>query len=297
MNLGEGFVPGTPDEGKLEIFDKWILHRLSAAVRDVNTALEEYRFNEAAHAVYDFWWHDFCDWYLELTKPRIYSKDPTQADSSETAKQVLFHILKSTMLLLHPFMPFITEEIWDRISAGDGRTHHGIAMAGAESPPIDYRAEAEEVEVFKEIVYRIRNIRGEMNIPPDTKVSVIIRSTDKNLIRAVERESVHIKILAKCQDVSVQPGYTPGNTDASAVMTGADIFIPLEGIIDFGRERARLEKEIARIRQELGRVQGKLTNESFIQKAPADIIEKEKGKLDELNAVLSKLTASLEKLG
>ena len=215
-------------------------------------------------------------------------------DSSATAKQVLFHVLKTCIKLLHPFMPFITEEIWEKITTGEGM------IINAPWPEVDenfmFEKEAKDAEIFKEIVYRIRNIRGEMNIPPDKKASVVFKTTKADIESIITREDVNIKALARVEDITISADYKAANTDASAVMTDLEIFMPLADLIDIDKEKARLEKEIGRIEGELARVEGKLSNEKFIGKAPQEIIDKEKGKKDEYMEMLGKLRQSLDKL-
>ncbi len=296
MNLGEGFTPAELTADDLEHFDRWILHRLNDTTAAVTKGLEEYKFNEAAHAVYDFWWHDFCDWYLELTKQRVYSKEPDLKKSGETAKQVLFHVLKQSLLLLHPFMPFITEEIWDKIKSDTDRRIIVSEWPSA-NPAWSYQEDSDEAARFKEIVYKIRNIRGEMNIPPDKRAEVIFKTGNSFLQNIIERESVDIQALAKVNDITVDATYEPDSTDASAVLPDMEIYIPLKGLIDFEKEKARLEKEISRIEKELQKVEGKLSNKKFLGKAPEDIINKEKKKREEFTEVLEKLRESHSKIG
>ncbi|MBN2160914.1 MAG: valine--tRNA ligase [Spirochaetes bacterium] len=295
MNLGDSFKERPLAVPELEVFDRWILCRFNETIRATRTGFEEYKFNDAAHAIYTFWWHEFCDWYIELTKQRLYAKEGDQAQSSDTARQVLFYVLRHAIRLLHPFMPFITEEIWDRIKApGDSM----ILVSEWPEPreEFDFVAESGETAIFQEIVYRVRNIRGEMNVPPDKKAAVIIKTGSEKIKSIVRREEMHIKALAKIENISIDEGYLPANTDASAVMTDLEIFIPLKNIIDFDRERARLDKEIEKMRIELERVDKKLGNESFTGKAPAEVIERERAKRDEYAVILQKLTASRSKL-
>jgi valyl-tRNA synthetase len=295
MNLGDDFKPAMPDTSKLEVFDRWMLHTANMAVKNVNAALEEYRFNEAANLMYEFWWNEFCDWYLELVKQRIYSKDPASGDSSDAAKQVLYHVLKTGLKLLHPFMPFITEEIWSIIKT-DVETDIMVSQWPEYSSSMVFADESLYAETFKEIIYKIRNIRGEMNIPPDKKAAVVFKTVNPLMIKIINTESVHIQALAKVESVAIDADYTPEKTDASAVMTDLEIFLPLKGLIDTDKEKARLEKEIGKIIQELQRVEGKLNNESFTGKAPADVIEKERAKQKEYRDMLEKLQESLSKL-
>ncbi len=293
MNLGDDFKPREISAGELEHFDRWMLHRLNTAISEVSTALTEYRFNEAAHAIYDFWWHEFCDWYLELTKTRIYAKDAPA--SSASAKQVLYHVLVTGLKLLHPFMPFITEEIWDRIKQpGEGH------LINAAWPQVEagftFKEEADDAALFQDIVYRIRNVRGEMNLPPDKKANVVFKTSNGRVKAIIERESAHIRALAKVESITVDPAYAPDKTDASAILPDLEIYLPLKGLIDVEKERARLQKEIDRVKGELERVDAKLGSASFVEKAPAQVVEKEKKKREELADVLAKLSESLSNL-
>ncbi|MFH0976877.1 MAG: valine--tRNA ligase [Spirochaetota bacterium] len=296
MNLGEDFAARDIKPDELNNFDKWILHRLNKATAGITKALEEYKFNEAAHQIYEFWWHEFCDWYLELTKPRIYTKDAEtkDKDSAETARQVLYHVLKTGLQLLHPFMPFITEEIWSRINPSGGRII--IARWPAVNNDFNFPDESEDADIFKEIVYRIRNIRAEMNIPPSKNANVIFKTADKKIISLIDRELINIKSLAKLDSVKIDGNYKPENTDASAILKDAEIYMPLKGLIDVEKERLRIQKEIDKANLDIDRVDRKLTNENFLKKAPEDIIVKEKSKRDEAKELLKKLEESLLKL-
>ena len=295
INLGDGFIPADIAIDELEPFDRWILHRLNNTIRDVTTALQEYRFNEAAQSIYDFWWHEFCDWYLELTKQRIYSTDKSMEKSSDTAKNVLHYVLENALKLLHPFMPFITEEIW-HIITGSSDEKIIVSTWPAVNERFHFVDDSIETELFKELVYKIRNIRGEMNIPPDKKTDVICKTSDQQIIALIKREQESIRALAKVDKITVNPDYKPDRTDASAVMRKVTLYVPLKEIIDIDKERTRLEKEIIKITSDLDRVEKKLSNANFIKKAPPHITEKEKKKRDELKALLRKLDEALSKL-
>jgi valyl-tRNA synthetase len=295
MNLGEDFKERELAADELETFDRWILHRLNETIRGVRKGFEEYKFNDSAHAIYTFWWHEFCDWYIELTKQRLYAKEGASAESSAMSKQVLFYVLRKSTQLLHPFMPFITEEIWDKIRGrGDGLIL--VSAWPAVREEFDFVKESAETALFQEIVYRIRNIRGEMNVPPDKKASVVLKTANKDVAAIIKREDVHIRALAKVDIVTIDPDYIPAGTDASAVMNEAEIFVPLKGLIDFDKERARIDKEIGRTRAELATASQKLSNKSFTSKAPAEVIEREKIKRDDFAELLSKLEQSRAKL-
>ncbi|MFO7736457.1 MAG: valine--tRNA ligase, partial [bacterium] len=295
MNLGEDFQPRKPQPEVLEVFDRWILFRLNRAVENVDRAFSEYKFNEAAHEIYEFWWHEFCDWYLELTKQRLYSKDSAMDKSSDSARQVLFYVLKQVLALVHPVMPFISEEIWEKLPGTDG-----LLVTGewpSPEPAFNFEKEAGRSELFKEIVYKIRNIRGEMNIPPDKKADVVFKTSGSDLRQLIESEESHIKALAKVENITIDSDYKASSTDAFAVMHELEIYLPLEGLIDLDKERARLDKEIQKVEADLAKVTGKLDNPGFTGKAPEAVIEKEKVKRDELTGVLAGLKESRAKLG
>ncbi|MBN2079110.1 MAG: valine--tRNA ligase [Spirochaetes bacterium] len=295
MNAGEGSGDRELAVEELETFDRWILHRLNEAIRAVNKGFEEYRFNDAAHAIYDFWWHEFCDWYIELTKQRLYAEGGGGA-SSDTARRVLFHVLRQSTLLIHPFMPFITEELWDRIKS-PGEDLAIVSRWPVPRDDFDFTAESGEARLFQEIVYRIRNIRGEMNVSPDKKAPVVFRTESDRVASIIRREEAQIMALAKVDEVRIDAGYMPAESDASAVISDLEIFVPLKGLIDFDRERARMDKEIEKARGDLARVEAKLANESFTGKAPAEIIERERARRGEIAEILSKLEATRAKLG
>ena len=295
MNLGDDFKPRKINVTELEAFDRWILSRFNAAVRTIDKSLEEYKFNDTAQEIYDFWWHEFCDWYIELTKQRVYAKEAGGEASSDAAKQVLFYILKNTLKLMHPVIPFITEEIWDKIKEKDEAPIIVSEWPKADSA-FDFENELRDTELFKETVYKIRNVRGEINIAPDIKANVVFKTKRNDFISMIKRESTHLKALARIENITIDPEYVPANTDASAVMYDIEIYLPLKGLIDFGKERARLEKELAQTEAELARVLSKLENDKFMGKAPQDVVDKEKAKRDEFSQAIDKLRESLAKL-
>ena len=295
MNLGEEFIPREIEIEDLENFDKWILYRMNVTIEEVSSALQEYKFNEAASSIYEFWWHEFCDWYLEITKPRIYARQANQIKSHDSAIQVLYHVLEIGLQLLHPIMPFITEEIWSRMLDKSGKRII-VSKWPEKNEKYDFAEECVEAEIFKEIIYKIRNIRGEMNVPPDRKANVIFKTENKKIISIIARESVNIRSLAKVENIKVESGYQPMNSDATAVLKDVEIFIPLKGLIDIEKEKKRLNKEIIRISMELDRVEKKLANKNFLQKAPEDIIINARKKKEQSWQFLVKLNDSLSKL-
>ncbi len=286
MNAGSEFSPRELKIDELEQFDRWILHRLNAAITSVNESLEEYRFNDAAQKIYEFWWHEFCDWYLEMVKNRLYGE--SSSASAEIARQILYYILKNAVKLLHPFMPFISEEIWDKVKmSGEKR------LISESWPEPDgrfaFEKEARATDIFKEIVYKIRNIRGELNIPPAKKANVIFCPKTDYMIDVLKKTDRYIKAMAKVENVIISNDYHPAKTDASAVLSDCEIYVPLEGLIDVDKEKERLEKEIEKAKADLARISAKLANKNFVDKAPAEVIEKEKTRHGELAAILGTL--------
>jgi len=292
MNLDESFTPKKPQAAALTRFDKWILHQLNATIREVDHALTEYRFNDAASSLYTFFWNDYCDWYLELTKPRLFNKE--DAASADAARQVLFHVLKTSLKLMHPFMPYITEEIHSR-TGGEGDMLIVAAWPETEAA-YDFAQAANETVLFQEIIYKIRNIRGEMNVTPDKKANLVVKTGDASIRTLVTEEAAQIRSLAKVEEITVNADYTPDKTDCAAAIAGAEIFVPLKGLIDIAKETERLTKELGKIEADIARAGGKLSNEKFMASAPADIVAKEKEKLAEAEELKAKLTAALENL-
>jgi valyl-tRNA synthetase len=197
--------------------------------------------------------------------------------------------------MLHPVMPFITEEIWEKIKV-QGEPDIIVSEWPQINDAYNFVSESDYAELFKELIYRIRNIRGEMNVAPDKKADVVFKTSSDVIREIAEKEAVHIKALARVEGISVDADYTPEKTDASAVLHDVEIFMPLKGLIDVDKEKSRLEKEIVKVTSELKRVESKLSNESFVSKAPEEVIQKEMGKLEEYTDILSKLQESLSKL-
>lgn len=276
MNL-EDFDPDSRP-GPLNLADRWIISRYQAAVKDTTRFLEMYELGEAARVLYEFTWSEFCDWYIELVKPRLYGK--TSPSDRFTAQSVLSSVLKGVLELLHPFMPFITEEIWQHMPA------HGITIMRAPWPEaredlVDLEAE-HEMEILMEVTKAIRHIRGEMNVPPGRKAEVLLTAPD-NSRAVIEKNMDYIEGLANA-GIKANAGLDKAPEQAAhAVTKGVEIFVPLKGLIDVDKEVARQEKELSQVGKDLARVRGKLGNPGFLGKAPADVIEKERAKEEELS--------------
>jgi len=296
MNLGD-FEPGlAPDEFDQEILtlaDRWILSRFSRIAGEVNRNLEAYELGEAARVVYEFIWDEFCDWYIELAKPRLYGRETPESRSA--AQRVLWYVLQHTLELLHPFMPFLTEEIWQHLP------HHGASVMIAPWPERRLELESPDSEaemgVIMDVIRSIRNLRSELNLPPGKAARCVVITGDAATRLLLKRYTPYITQLAAAEPLDLEdPGCPKPKQASSAVVRGAEIYIPLAGLIDLDKEIARLEKDAGAASRELERVRGKLGNESFLAKAPPEVIEKERGKEDELDQKLSTIGRRLATL-
>jgi valyl-tRNA synthetase len=288
-DLPDGAVVRRED---LSIADRWIIARLNKTVAEVIRELDEYRFNDAAAAVYQFVWHEFCDWYLELAKPVLYGKENPTARLA--AQQTLLEVLKRSLLLLHPFMPFLTEEIWQTLIA-DG----GSIMVSAFPAPDEAAADPEaerEMGLVMEVVTRIRNIRGEMNVAPSLKLKATLTVPDAAVEATLEKGRVYITNLANLEVLTITRSQEEPKGSATAVAGPVRIYVFLAGVIDIVGERARLDKEIARLDKDLAVVAKKLGNPAFLEKAAADVVAKEQEKSRAFGEKRTALDAALKRL-
>jgi valyl-tRNA synthetase len=276
---------------RLALADRWILSRFAHAVKDVTRCLKTYRLNEAANALYHFTWNEYCDWYLEMAKPR-WTEDAAPEDR-RAARWVAWKVLDGVLRLLHPFMPFVSEEIWQAIP------HDGDTLALASWPVAKrawFDAEAErQIAFVQELVVAVRNLRAENNLPPGKPVPVVVRGADAQL-ELVERLRGQILPLARIETLSVSRDGSRPAVAASAVVGGAEVFLPLEGLIDLDEERARLTKEAAKLLDDLESVKKKLRNQDFLTKARPEVVEREHKRLATLEETLEKLKRAHESL-
>lgn len=287
MNLKGEVAP--IDEARLDIADQWILGKLNAAIRECTDSMEKYDLGLASQKIYDFAWNEFCDWYIEMAKPRLYGEDE---DVKAATVSVLVYVLKNTLKLLHPFMPFITEEIYTSLPGADETIMLSIW------PVVEYesgKAQAEMMNGVMDMIRSIRNVRAEMNVPPSVRVKLTIVSKHKDAIQACTE---YLKKLAYASDVEVV-GDKAGisQNSVSAVCAVGEAFMPLAELIDVQKEIERLKKEADKNEGEIGRAQGKLANKGFTDKAPAHVVEEERAKLDtylEMRIKLNERLAFLE---
>jgi valyl-tRNA synthetase len=292
MNLGEDAKNELPAINNLEIADKWVLSKLNSLIADVTENMEKYELGVAIQKIYDFIWDTYCDWYIELTKARLYSED---ADRKQTAMQVLVYVLDQVLRLLHPYMPFITEEIWQSLP------HEGPALIIAQWPAysdeLAFKAEEAQMESVMEAIRAIRARRTEMNVPPSKKAALYILSAKKQIFAEGEG---FLQRLAYADEVSMLDA-EPANLDGMVTITTADakLYIPMGQLVDVEKELARIAKELETNRKFLASLEAKLSNENFVSRAPEAVVNAEREKAQktrDLIASLEQSEAAMKKL-
>ncbi len=294
MNL-EGFDPDsvTPETLEFSQGDKWILHRLNETARSVDETLTGYRYNESAMALYQFTWSEFCDWYLELSKQDIYNGSP---ERKLTTQYVLWHTLENLLRLLHPFMPFITEEIWQALP---GSKQTPTIMQAPYPVPCDTRSfpqDAADMERIMAVISGIRNIRGEMEVPPSKQIAVILSCDNEATRQLMKHNESAIISMARISDLAI--GHNIEKPEDASIQVAGDvqIFVPLKGLVDVAAEEERLLKEIGKIDKEIEMFSKKLESPAFVDRAPAEIVAKERQKLTDVTAKRVVLEGSLDKI-
>ncbi len=268
--------------------DKWIESRFNKTIKDFSEALDRFEVNAASKIVYSYVWNDFCDWYIELSKQRMYQGSEEEKSAVLTRAIILF---AEMLKLVHPFMPFISEEIWQLFD--ERKPGESISIARFpefNASQIDEKSE-NEISFVQDVVTAIRNIRGEMNLPPSKTINVFLKSD-----QLTSEQSKYIKSLVKIDELVVDVNMNKPKASASAVVKGCDIFIPLEGLIDLDVERSRIEKEMTRLSASLESVKKKLSNENFVAKAPSDVIERERIKMNDWEKAIEKFKSILADL-
>ena len=294
MNL-EGFTPEAVHlkEEVLSDADLWILTRLQSTIAQTSQALEEYKFNEAASTLYAFAWHNFCDWYIEMAKDILYGDD---ARAKTRVQAVLYTVLEQLLRLLHPFMPFITEEIWQALP-GD-RSVKTIMQAtypdGSDLPTDEDGAS--RMELVMDVIRAIRNVRGEMDVPPGRQVTVLLDCKSQRSMEILEQSRIAIMTLGKVGQLTIGQSLDRPEESATQVAADVDILLPLEGLVDVAEEEKRLKKEIAKVQKDVELFERKLSNEQFVKNAPPHVLEKDRGKLKDAQEKMSVLKESLAKI-
>lgn len=291
MNL-EGFTAADIDiSGELGTADRWILHRLNETSRDITRLIDAYEFGETGRLLYNFIWDDLCDWYIEFAKLSLYGED--QAAKKKT-QSVLAYVLDRTMRLIHPFMPFISEEIWQHLP------HEGETVMLASWPVYDPAFEnpesVAEMNLLMDVIRAVRNIRAEVNVPMSKKVELLLKPVNEQIAGIIDRNADYIRRFCNTSEYQSSLELATPEKAMTAVVTGVELFLPLAGLIDIAQEIARLEKEIQHLNSEVERVEKKLNNPGFVSKAPEKVIEEERAKLADYSDKRSKVIARIEEL-
>ena len=277
-----------PDASELKLEDKWILSAYNNLVREVTENLNNFELGIAVSKLYDFIWDNYCDWYIELVKPRLYEKD----GADKTAQSVLSYVLIGSLKLLHPFMPFITEEIFSGLPTGEESIM--ISKWPEFDPALCYDEEEKRMHIIMDAIRSVRNIRAQMNVVPSRKAKLIIVAQDAAVFEGTA--SFFEKLASASETVVTESAGSVDDNAVNVVVEGATIYIPLDELVDRAKEIERLEKELKTLEGEIMRVEGKLGNAGFVAKAPAHVVEEEKAKGEKYAKMLSEVKASLEKL-
>ncbi|HDY87106.1 MAG TPA: valine--tRNA ligase, partial [bacterium] len=284
------------DNVNMDLADRWILSKYNHIIEQTTKSLDSFRFNDTAHMIYDFIWHDFCDWYLEIIKPRVAHGGEERAFVLRNASQ----ILEGSMQLLHPIMPYITEEIWQKLVYVTGNKQNPSIMISqwpaVNSTLIDKTIE-DRMETVKSLIGTIRNIRNEMNVPLGDKADVVIVPADDDTYQIFFDNSSYIIDLASVKNLKLDIKATRPPKSAAGISVKSEVFVILEGLVDFEREKARFKKEIDRRKKFITGIEKKLSNQNFLSKAPKEVIHTERRKLDNSRQELEKLVTNLEALG
>jgi len=275
---------------QLSLADRWIISRLQHTESEVALSLEQYRFDLASQALYEFIWNEYCDWYLELSKPVLWD-DSAPASLKKGTRRTLIRVLETTLRLLHPFMPFITEEIWQRVaplSAESGDTIMLQPYPEFNAELIDAQADA-DIEWLKGVIIGVRNIRGEMNISPAQAIPILVKNGSEEDARRLEDNRQFLMTLAKIDHIQWLQEGENSPMSATSMVGQMEILVPMAGLIDKDAELMRLSKEIDKLQKDLDRIEGKLNNPKFVDKAPADVVEKEREKQSAQQKILIKL--------
>jgi len=301
MNL-EGYDPNiVPTEDQLSVYDKWILTKLNRTITEVEQSIEAYEFDKAASSLYQFFWAEYCDWYLELIKPLLYGENE---DDKQRTRSVLVRVLTTALGLLHPIAPFVSEELYQKLK------DFGVKIKGVDSIVADsivlsvfpesnekeiYKVEEDEVEFIKEIVAAVRGLRALVGLHPSERVNIMLLPANESVAAQISHNQKSIINLASLSNLQLLEGEKPEKAMAQ-VISDVEVFLPVEGLIDIDKETQRINKELGKVAKDLDQTERKLSNSKFLDRAPEDIIEKEKEKLEEFSTQKKKLEEVLLKL-
>ncbi|MDH7500028.1 MAG: class I tRNA ligase family protein, partial [candidate division NC10 bacterium] len=275
---------------RLDLADRWVVGRLNELISSVTGSLEAYKFNEAAHSLYQFFWHEFCDWYLEIAKARIQAG--ADSEGIQTGRYLLLYVLRVFLRMLHPFMPFVTEEIWQELP--QRRSSIMIAPWPERERECIDREAIEAMETLMEVVRAVRNLRSEMEIPSSRALNLWLRTENEVQISRLQLGAEYIRSLARVDSLQIGPDIKRPEAGMAAVVRGVEVFVPLRGVIDPEEQRARLGQELKKLDQQLERVSRKLASVDFQERAPAEIVSKEKTLQQELSDSRAKLLHHLD---
>ncbi len=285
MNLTEEHDPDSIDLSKLALEDKWIISKYNSLVKDVRDNLDNFELGVAVAKLYDFLWDVFCDWYIELVKPRLNDKE---SESGKTAQHTLVYVLSGAMKLMHPFMPFITEEIWQTLP------HNGESIMVADFPvykeELSFAADEQAMSALIEAIKALRNRRAELNVPPSRKAKVYIKSDKAELFAA---SGIFFEKLASASEVELVDKDFEGEGMVQAITFDAVLYLPMEELVDMAAEKERLTKELETVKSEIARAKGKLENASFVERAPQKVVDAEKEKLQKFTEKAAQIEQAL----
>ncbi|MGD9899194.1 MAG: valine--tRNA ligase [Calditrichaceae bacterium] len=291
MNIEKPDTNVSVYQDNFELADKWILSRFYQAVENTSRNLDQFRINDSLNSIYHFFWHDYCDWYLELIKPRLYKEDAEK--DKNTALAVASFVMKGSMELLHPFVPFITEEIWQKLSDDDEQSIVISPWPESTAQMRDVSAE-EKMDIIQEAIGSIRNLRAEMNVPLGKTIHVFVNGTAEAW-RIIKENGLYFNSLAKVETIEKIPDNFDKNDAGTVVVKGIEFFIPMADLIDREKEKIRLEKELGRLTGLEKALNGKLQNKNFLEKAPEKVVLAEKEKLKNIQENLAKVKSNYEK--
>jgi valyl-tRNA synthetase len=291
MRLGDEGGTGSYSQEELSLVDRWILSEAQELVAEVTRDLEEYRFDRAADALYHFVWHQFCDWYIELVKPDLLDQEGESSRSAAVSRMVLLDVLGLVLRMLHPFMPFITEELWHKLPGRDGY------VTSAEWPEI--REELRDpgavqgVERLKALVVKTRNIRAENRIDPGRRIDLLVLANDPADGEMLREQTARVATLVRADSITLVDRFEENLVAARGVEGSYEIAIPLAGLLDLEAEKTRLAGELAKLEKSITASRRKLENSSFLDRAPAAVVEKERGIFKDLQDKMERVKATM----
>ena len=297
MNVEDKPVAPDLDPAQLSIADRWIMSQFEHTASTVEQAMADFRFDLVSQTLHEFIWNEYCDWYVELSKPILWDED-ANPEAAQTTRRVLLTVLEKSLRLLHPFMPFITEEIWQKVAPLLDEKGDSIMLAAYprfDADLVDTEAE-EHIHWLRGIIIAIRNIRGEMDISPAKAIPVLLRRGSADDQARLEAYRPYLQKLAKLESIDWLEADQDAPASATGLHAGLEILVPLAGLIDVTAERTRLDKEISKLQGILKQVEGKLGNNRFVENAPADVVQKERDKQQEMTASIAALKDKLEQL-